>query len=83
MKKYVRPELVYEHFELSEQIAACTYDLNFTSVADCAGKGYIGTDIGYPSDLILIGSVGEDGCQVVEERVCYQPGTDGFNTFNS
>ncbi len=26
MKKYVKPELFYEHFELSQQIAACTFD---------------------------------------------------------
>lgn len=26
MKKYVKPELIYESFELSQQIAACDYD---------------------------------------------------------
>ena len=26
MKKYVKPELFYEHFELSTQVAACEFD---------------------------------------------------------
>ena len=43
MKKYVKPELFYESFELSQQIAACAYDsenthsnesCNFTSDLD-------------------------------------------------
>ena len=28
MKKYVKPELIYESFELSQQIAACDYDMD-------------------------------------------------------
>ena len=31
MKKYVKPELIYESFELSQQIAACDYDSKNTS----------------------------------------------------
>ena len=31
MKKYVKPELFYEGFELSQQIAACDYDSEHTS----------------------------------------------------
>ena len=31
MKKYVKPELFYEHFEQSQQIAACDYDSEHTS----------------------------------------------------
>lgn len=83
MKKYVKPELFYEHFELSEQIAACAYDLNFTDVSSCGDKGYLGTDVGYSSDMILIGTVGVDGCVIPVEQYCYQTGQGGYNTFNS
>lgn len=34
MKKYVKPELFFESFELSQSIAACGIDVNFTSVTD-------------------------------------------------
>lgn len=84
MKKYVKPVLFYEHYELSEQIAACAYDLNYADESSCRGNGYLGTDVGYPSDMILIGEVGVDGCQIVPEMYCYQPGSgDNFSTFNS
>ena len=37
MKKYVKPELYYENFELSQHIAACGIDVkNSTSQYDCA-----------------------------------------------
>ena len=34
MKKYVKPELFFESFELSQSIATCGIDVNFTSVTD-------------------------------------------------
>ncbi len=34
MKKYVKPELYYENFELSQHIAACGIDVNFSSGTD-------------------------------------------------
>lgn len=82
MKKYVKPELIYERYVLSEQIARCAYDLAFENGA-CEGKGYLGTDAGYPGDWILIATTGVDGCQFEIEEYCYQPGEDGYNTFNS
>lgn len=41
MKKYVKPELVYESFELTQQIAACQFDLVADSATDemCQFKG--------------------------------------------
>ena len=37
VKKYVRPELFYEFYELSQHIADCTWELkNMTDVTICA-----------------------------------------------
>lgn len=37
MKKYVKPELYYENFELSQHIAACGIDVNnSTEQSNCA-----------------------------------------------
>lgn len=36
MKKYVKPELFFESFELSQSIAACGIDVNLASKAECA-----------------------------------------------
>ena len=36
MKTYVKPELYYEHFELSQHIAACMLRLNLGSVETCS-----------------------------------------------
>lgn len=35
MKAYVKPELFYESFELSQNIAACGWDLQFANKAEC------------------------------------------------
>lgn len=41
MKKYVKPELVYESFELSQQIAACDFDSenSQTDISNCYFEG--------------------------------------------
>ena len=36
MKKYVKPELFYESFELSQHIAACGIDVNNFNETTCA-----------------------------------------------
>ncbi len=35
MKKYVKPELYYENFELSQHIAACGIDVNHANKTEC------------------------------------------------
>ena len=41
MKKYVKPELIFESFEMTQQIAACQYDSNNThDDAACKFTGY-------------------------------------------
>lgn len=35
MKKYVKPELFYEHFELTQHIAACGWNMQSADVNNC------------------------------------------------
>ena len=35
MKKYVKPELFFESFELSQSIAACGIDVHHANTTDC------------------------------------------------
>lgn len=83
MKKYVKPELIYEHFELSQQIAACSYDLVTTTLSqapDCAFRGDETTLT--PGRTIFLN--GDQYCEVGAQSYCEHSGGDvGFNTFNS
>ena len=86
MKKYVKPELFYEHFELSQQIAACQFDQtpndaditpNLNNKDTC---GFYG-DAGFGPMFIL--QSGNDGCTTTADDYCYHGSTSGFNIFNS
>ena len=48
MKKYVKPELFFESFELSQSIAACGIDVNYNNEHECYpeldGKFWPGLD---------------------------------------
>ena len=82
MKKYVKPELVYESFELSQQIAACTYDSNNTmnDIVDCWFTG----EIPNTSMTITIFLNGNTNCTTIGEAFCEHSGTgNNFNIFNS
>ena len=39
MKKYVKPELYYERFELTQTIADCAWQMNNASSYVCEGEG--------------------------------------------
>lgn len=39
MKKYVKPELFYERYELSQHIADCAWEMTYASEENCAAKG--------------------------------------------
>ena len=87
MKKYVKPELFYEGFELSQQIAACEFSLgtkdddgithNSTDKNTC---GFWGPTAVGPM-FILQDDNG--GCTVPYEGYCYHGSTGGANIFNS
>lgn len=81
MKKYVKPELFYEHFELAQHIADCAWEwVNSTDGNTCTlepdtallpGHGNIFTD----------GRC--DGTPGVYEDYCEFNSTGGANTFQS
>lgn len=84
MKPYVKPELIYEDFQLSHTVANCNPAMNQSE-----------TDCKYESDELfgLINSdetVFNDGCtyssdyfEEIFEDYCYQTGTADFNLFTS
>ena len=81
MKKYVKPELFYEHFELTEHIAACTFDHKntYTSFETCSFTGDADSD--WPDMVIFLD--GNDKCIWPVQEYCYYTGSNGMNTFNS
>ena len=82
MKKYVKPELFFESFELNQQIAACEFDLvqgtfNSSQKNDCA---YAWDHD--PTDIVIF--ISNKACTTLVEEYCYQNSTDSFNQpFNS
>lgn len=83
MKNYVKPELFYERYELSQHIADCAWEYqNFNTkgcdlVADFDQTGLIGTLF-----------TAEEGCSLDSnkngfEDYCYQNSADMNNTFVS
>lgn len=80
MKKYVKPELFYESFELSEQIAACDYDSGGT-FSDPDTCTFTGSSMGVPSGTYFTEK--NQACIAKSESYCYHASTIGFNLFNS
>ncbi len=80
MKKYVKPELFYESFELSEQIAlGCSEQLmaNFRDIETCE----VMNPLGVPT--ILFTQTNKDCTSHEYEGYCYTGGSDGFTIFAS
>lgn len=76
MKKYVKPELFYESFALSQNIAACGWDLNWSSPNSCmaySDPDLKGFDIS--SGLGIFATVEACGMATSVEQYCYMPGT--------
>ena len=78
MKKYVKPELFYESFELSQQIAACEFDSKNTN-SDIYNCSF--TWDNDPEWVVFVAGNGQ--CQAEGESGCYHGSTDGFSIFNS
>ena len=78
MKKYVKPELFYERYELSQHIADCAWELKFTNDRVCVAEGdsaVFGDD--HPDKLFT----SDAGCNLLEsdwQDYCYQPGSSPF-----
>lgn len=88
MKKYVKPELFYEEFELTQHIADCAWELDFQNLNSCktafpdpdylSGMSNLFT-VPNGCDYIPIGYEGSN----VDVFVCYYGGGEGANVFNS
>lgn len=87
MKKYVKPDLYFESFQLNQHIAACGYDLvgNSTSPANCSFRG----DKDFGNDPVEFFLDSSEPCKkedaIVLDRYCFQnsDGTEAMATYNS
>lgn len=82
MKKYVKPDLYYENFELSTHVAACAWDMtNSQSKESCSAQAdeeYLGF-----SDVSLFNNAQCDISEADYEDYCWTNGSVGANVFNS
>ena len=80
MKKYEKPQILIERFELSQNVAACDWDMNNASDKyTCFGDG---SDEGYENLFVSENSL----CDITEDIIqeyCYTPAATGNATFNS
>ena len=83
MKEYVKPDLFYESFELSQHIAVCAYDFkNASNKNDCSATGDL-ENFFIPDSIAIFNN---DKCNTNPESIenfCYTTGAEGYNTFNS
>ena len=82
MKQYVRPEVFFEHYELSQQVAACGWDLNQASAESCAAyydeniKGQATSGPSIFNDRSYCGTTDVEG-------ICYTTAVETNRVFNS
>lgn len=85
MKKYVKPDFLYENFELSQSVAVCSFDMkNSTDVSSCTAEAdppmpgmdgiVLFADAGIGCSSEIIGSA---------EDYCLTNGSENFSVFNS
>lgn len=82
MKKYVKPELFYERYELTKHIADCSWELQSGSDSQCYAKPDAED---YPGFQQLFHAQ-QDGCQMTSDKwqdYCYHNGADGYRLFQS
>lgn len=83
MKKYVKPELFYEQFELSKHIADCAWELTNSTKETCSAQADPDYLPGF-SNLFMDSS---NGCVLIPgvnyEAFCYHDGAQGVNVFAS
>lgn len=79
MKKYVKPDIYFESFQLTQHIAACGWDLNLGSVETCVSHGdnqdvYAENDYFAQFGPVFVES--NSACKVKTEVYCYTPPSD-------
>ena len=84
MKKYVKPELFYEHYELSQHIADCAWELTSADTTNCSAKA--DPDFQAVAGLPNLFMSDNTSCVLNEktyQAYCYHGSTGAFNTFKS
>lgn len=80
MKKYVKPELIFESFEMSQQIASCAFDSQNTQ----NDKGCAFTGRNEFTGAVETIFLSHDLCTTKAEAYCYHGSSgEGFSIFNS
>ena len=83
MKKYVKPELFYEHYELSQHIADCAWELTNSNEDTCSAQA----DPDYLPGFSNLFMASGNGCYYIPgvnyQDYCYQDGAQGVNVFAS
>lgn len=83
-KPYVKPQLYYENFELSQHIAACGWDMS--NSADKYNCTAVGDEEHFNNPPVSLFTE-TPRCQVVPgdvgESYCYEPSKGAFGIFNS
>lgn len=80
MKKYVKPDIYFESFQLTQHIAACGWDLNMATVESCTSDG--DNQNVYSDNNIFAGAYGPAfvernvACKMKTENYCYTPPSD-------
>lgn len=78
MKKYVKPEIHFELFNVEQQIAACDYDSN--NSMDDTGCRYTGINKDFGVEMTIL----QSNCDVFVEDYCYHSSSgEHYNLFNS
>lgn len=81
MKKYEKPVLVFESYELSYNVANCSAALNHGEAEKgCSVNNIEGIDLGYTVYTAEINCI--YGSEIWEDY-CKFTGTDGINVFTS
>lgn len=81
MKPYVKPELIFESFELSQSIAACGWDMNQSDKKSCEALG--DEEWGHFPVKLFTDST---RCEVTEDKTegyCYEVSSGEMGLFNS
>lgn len=86
MKKYVKPMIVLERYELNQNIAACAWDLNHADTNSCYADPDQDFFYGAVNRKLFLQS--SSGCEMIAgveyEDYCYQNGSNSpFNVFRS
>lgn len=83
MKKYVKPQLFYEEFELTKHIADCAWELKTPNVNTCPADA----DLNRIPDMAGETLFGTSACTLIPgqnyDGYCYQPGVNGQNILAS